>query len=82
MKLPVQPSARHSRPRLTLCVWALAADIEQQARHHALSRDGWRVDRQRGAFGPLQVPDVVAAQGFSPVDPPTLDAPSRSPSCN
>ena len=69
-----QPSARHPKPEPTLCVWALAADTEQQARHHALSRDRWRVDRQRGVFGPLQAPDVVAAQGFSPADRPTLDA--------
>ena len=69
-----QPSARHPKPEPTLCVWALAADTEQQARHHALSRDRWRVDRQRGVFGPLQAPDVVAAQGFSPADQPTLDA--------
>ena len=69
-----QPSARHPKPEPTLCVWALAADTEQQARHHALSRDRWRVDRQRGVFGPLQAPDVVAAQGFSSADQPTLDA--------
>ncbi len=41
----------------TICVWALAADSEAQARHLALSRDRWRVDRMRGALGPLRSPD-------------------------
>src|SRR5688572_2790250 len=60
-----RPSERHPAPQATLCVWALAADTEQQALHHALSRERWRVDRQRGVFGPLQPPDDVAARGFS-----------------
>ncbi len=72
-----KPSLRHPTPQPTLCVWALVADTEAQARHHALSRDRWRVDRQRGVFGPLQSPDVVAAQDFSAADAPTLDAMHR-----
>jgi luciferase family oxidoreductase group 1 len=69
-----KPSARFPAPMSTLCVWALAADSEDEARHHALSRDRWRVDRQRGVFGPLRAPDEVAAQGFAPADEPTLQA--------
>ena len=72
-----KPSPRHPAAQPTLCVWALVAGTEAQARHHALSRDRWRVDRQRGVFGPLQSPDVVAAQGFSAADQPTLDAMQR-----
>ena len=72
-----KPSERHPTPEPTLCVWALVADTEAQARHHALSRDRWRVDRQRGVFGALQPPDVVAAQGFHAADQPTLDAMHR-----
>ncbi len=72
-----KPSERHPTPEPTLCVWALVADTEAQARHHALSRDRWRVDRQRGVFGALQPPDVVAAQGFQAADQPTLDAMRR-----
>ena len=72
-----KPSPRHPTAQPTLCVWALAADTEAQARHHALSRDRWRVDRQRGVFGALQPPDVVAAQGFQAADQPTLDAMHR-----
>ena len=72
-----KPSPRHPTALPTLCVWALVADTEAQARHHALSRDRWRVDRQRGVFGALQPPDVVAAQGFQAADQPTLDGMHR-----
>jgi luciferase family oxidoreductase group 1 len=67
-----KPSARFPKPQATLCVWALVADTEAQAQHHALSRDRWRVDRNRGVYGPLRSPDEVAAQGFQPADVPTL----------
>jgi len=60
-----RPSVRHPTPQATICVWALAADTEAEARHHALSRERWRLDHQRGVLGPLQAPDAVAAAGFS-----------------
>jgi luciferase family oxidoreductase group 1 len=69
-----KPSARFPKPQATLCVWALAADTDEQAQHDALSRDRWRVDRTRGVFGALRAPDEVAAQGFAPADEPTLQA--------
>ncbi|MFO1329091.1 MAG: LLM class flavin-dependent oxidoreductase [Rubrivivax sp.] len=58
-------SDRHPRPHATICIWALAADSEADARHLAGSRERWRIDRQRGALGPLQPPDQVAARGFT-----------------
>ena len=68
-----KPSQRHPRPQATICVWALVADTHDEALHHALSRDRWRVDRARGIFGPLQSPDAIAERGFDPDDLPTLD---------
>lgn len=68
-----RPSERHPRPQATLCVWALAADTEQEALHHALSRERWRVDRQRGVFGPLQSPDEVARRGFTADEWPIVE---------
>ena len=59
-----QPSERHPTPKATLCIWALVADSDEEARHLALSRDRWRIDRGRGVLGPLQSPDVIAARGF------------------
>jgi luciferase family oxidoreductase group 1 len=69
-----QPSERHPKAEATVCVWALAADTDAEALHHALSRERWRVDRQRGRLGPLQAPELIAARGFTPEDMPTIDA--------
>lgn len=69
-----RPSERHPTPQPTICVWALAADTEADARFHALSRERWRLDRQRGVLGPLRRPDAVAAQGFSIDEQQQVDA--------
>lgn len=60
-----QPNETHPTPQSTLCVWALVADSDDEARHLALSRERWRIDRQRGVFGPLRSPDAIAGRGFS-----------------
>jgi luciferase family oxidoreductase group 1 len=69
-----RPSERHPLPQATVCVWALAADTAEEALHHALGRERWRVDRARGVLGPLQPSDAIAAQGFSAADWPTVEA--------
>jgi len=69
-----RPSERHPAPQATICVWALAADTREEALHHALGRERWRVDRARGVLGPLQAPDVIAARGFTADEWPTVDA--------
>ncbi len=69
-----RPSERHPRPQATICVWALAAERDEDARHHALSRERWRLDRARGRLGPLQDPDRIAAQGFATDDVAALEA--------
>jgi luciferase family oxidoreductase group 1 len=72
-----QPSERHPTPHPTICVWALVADSHEEAVHQALSRERWRVDRQRGVLGPLQAPGAIAARGFTPEDWPTVAAMRR-----
>jgi luciferase family oxidoreductase group 1 len=72
-----RPSERHPVPQATVCVWALAADTQEEAQHHALSRDRWRIDRLRGQVGPLMTPDDVAARSFDAADMPTLEAMRR-----
>jgi luciferase family oxidoreductase group 1 len=72
-----RPSARHPRPQATICVWALAADSDDEARHHALSRERWRVDRMRGVFAALQRPDDIAARGFVVDERPVVEATRR-----
>lgn len=60
-----QATPQNPKPHAAICVWALAADTAEEARHQALSRDRWRVDRARGVSGPLQSPDDIARQGFN-----------------
>ena len=72
-----RPSERHPEPNATLCIWALAAETDEDAAHLALSRDRWRIDRGRGVLGPLQSPEEIAARGFSEAEQATL-APMRA----
>ncbi|MBC5784274.1 LLM class flavin-dependent oxidoreductase [Ramlibacter sp. USB13] len=44
-------------PRANVCVWALAADTEEEAWRLFASRERARVDRQTGRFGPLLPPE-------------------------
>jgi luciferase family oxidoreductase group 1 len=68
-----QPSDRYPTAQATVCVWALVADTHDEALHHALGRERWRVDRARNVFGPLQAPEVIAARGFSADEWPTIE---------
>ena len=72
-----RPSERHPKPQATICVWALAADRDEEAEFQALSRERWRVNRRRGLLGPLQRPQDVAAQGFSDEEMAVIVAPLR-----
>lgn len=72
-----RPSDRHPEPHATVCVWALAADTHDEATHQALGRERWRVDRERGIFGALQAPDVIAARGFTADEWPTIESMRR-----
>ena len=69
-----RPSARHPEPQPTICVWALAADTAEEAQHHALGRERWRLDRKRGVLGPLQAPEVIARRGYTAEEMPTIEA--------
>lgn len=52
------------QPHATICVWALAADTEEQAWHLFKSRERARVDRQTGRVAAL-LPPEVAARNYS-----------------
>lgn len=45
------------KPQANVCVWALAADTEEEAWHLFASRERARLDRQVGRFGPLLPPE-------------------------
>jgi luciferase family oxidoreductase group 1 len=72
-----RPSERHPAPQPTVCVWALAAPTHDEAVHHALGRERWRLDRMRGVIGPLQAPDAIATRGFTAEEWPTVEAMRR-----
>ena len=60
-----RPSQAHPLPLAALCVWALAADTEEQAWQLFSSRQRWKMDRNIGVIGPLQSPDEVARRPYS-----------------
>jgi luciferase family oxidoreductase group 1 len=63
-----RPSLDHPEPRATICVWALAADTEEEARHQLHTREHWRVGFEQGLRRPLLPPDEAAAQPYSPAE--------------
>ena len=69
-----RPSERHPAPQATVCVWALVADTHDEATHHALGRERWRLDRARGVLGPLQPSVAIAARGYTAEEWPTIEA--------
>jgi luciferase family oxidoreductase group 1 len=60
-----QPSERHPEPHTALCVWALAADTEEEARFQFWSRARGRLLRDLGIFVPMEPPAVAAAHPYT-----------------
>ncbi|HEY3046430.1 MAG TPA: LLM class flavin-dependent oxidoreductase [Polaromonas sp.] len=68
-----RPSPRHPKPQAVLCVWALAADTEAEAWHHFSGRERWKIDRNKGALGPLLSPAEVALRPYSAAEQAEAD---------
>jgi luciferase family oxidoreductase group 1 len=61
-----RPSEHHPRPVATICVWALAANTEAEARRLLASRELWRVNLDKGGIrDPLAPPEQAAAHRYS-----------------
>jgi luciferase family oxidoreductase group 1 len=60
-----KPSTHHPEPHTALCVWALAAETEEEAQFHFSSRAQVRLLRDRGIFAPLEPAAVAAAHPYS-----------------
>ena len=69
-----RPSARHPTPQATICVWALAADTEAQARHLLKTREFWRVGFEQGVRKPLVTPEFADAYAYTDTERATIDA--------
>jgi luciferase family oxidoreductase group 1 len=57
-----RPSSRNIKPHATVCVWALAAETEDEAWHLFQSRARWKMDRHTGRIGPLLMPEQAARE--------------------
>ncbi len=60
-----RPSARHPDPVATICVWALAADTEAEARRLLATREHWRVGFEKGLRTALVSPEDAAAHPYT-----------------
>ena len=68
-----RPSARHPEPRSGLCVWALAAETEEEARFQFSSRARVRLLRDLGVFVPLDPPAVAAGHPYTDAERARMD---------
>jgi luciferase family oxidoreductase group 1 len=62
-----QASPARQAPHAVICVWALAADTDEEAWHLFQSRARWRMDREFGRIGPL-LPPEQALRDVSPAE--------------
>jgi luciferase family oxidoreductase group 1 len=60
-----KPSAQHPEPHTALCVWALAAETEEEALFHFSSRAHVRLLRDRGIFAPLEPAAVASGHPYT-----------------
>ncbi|MEO8741057.1 MAG: LLM class flavin-dependent oxidoreductase [Casimicrobiaceae bacterium] len=69
-----RPSARYPEPKATVCIWALAATTEDEARHLLRSREYWRVGFEKGIRNPLVSPEEAADFAYTAADLGRIDA--------
>ncbi len=68
-----RPSARYPEPIATICVWALAAESEAEARRLLMTREFWRVGFEKGIRLPLITPEEAAAYPYTEQERATID---------
>ncbi|MEZ5843939.1 MAG: LLM class flavin-dependent oxidoreductase [Hyphomicrobiaceae bacterium] len=61
-------SPRHPTPQATVCVWALAAETDEEARFHFASRLKWKVYRDKGVWTALDAPEAALAHAYEAAD--------------
>jgi luciferase family oxidoreductase group 1 len=69
-----RPSARHPQAQATICVWALAADTDAEARRLLQTREFWRVGFEQGIRKPLVTPEFAAAYPYTEAERATIEA--------
>ena len=68
-----RPSPRHPKAQATICVWALAADTEAEARRLLMTREFWRVGFEQGIRKPLVTPEQAAASPYTDAERATIE---------
>jgi luciferase family oxidoreductase group 1 len=68
-----RPSPAHPKPHAAICVWALAADTEEEAWRLFQSRARWRMDRNVGRLTALYPPEE-AVREYTPAEEHALAA--------
>jgi luciferase family oxidoreductase group 1 len=63
-----RPTERYPRPCATICVWALAADSECEARRLLMTREYWRAGFEKGLRTALVSPEVAAAHPYTELE--------------
>jgi luciferase family oxidoreductase group 1 len=60
-----RPTQRYPGPQATICVWALAADTESEARRLLTTREYWRTGFEKGLRLPLESPETAAGYAYT-----------------
>lgn len=63
-----RPSPRHPKPHGALCVWALAAETEEEADYLFQTRAYWRLTRDSGVLRAIESPEEVMKRPLSDSD--------------
>ena len=72
-----KPSPRHPKPQATICVWALAADTEAEARHLATTREHSRILREVGIREALVTPEEASGYPYSDAQRASIESMRR-----
>ena len=69
-----RPSPRHPHPQATICVWALAADSDAEARRLLQTREFWRVGFEKGLRQPLVTPEFASCYPYTTDERAVIEA--------
>ncbi|HZP85799.1 MAG TPA: LLM class flavin-dependent oxidoreductase [Burkholderiales bacterium] len=69
-----KPSEQYPKPQATICVWALAADTEEEARRLLMTREYWRVGFEKGIREPLVTPEYAASYPYTEAERATIES--------
>jgi luciferase family oxidoreductase group 1 len=72
-----RPSPRHPKPEATICVWALAAETEAEARKLAATREHSRIMRDVGIRDALVPPEEAQAFPYSDAQRASIESMRR-----